>query len=142
MCYVVNTWIQTFIVSGLGSSPVPGSRSVGDERSADGLSGLHRRPADQFPANHKQVHQSAGGKQPIGVLPQSSVAHLHEPELQLHHPEHMLDLTAHSRFVPVPGPLDLIDTAFIATAPLGTVAGSWRTLMNDFRLALIGPVAP
>ncbi len=52
----------------------------------------------------------------MGVLLQSSVAHFHEPELQFHHAEYMLDLAAHSRFVPVPGPLDFIDTVFIATA--------------------------
>src|SRR5208282_2868451 len=71
-----------------------------------------------------------------------SVAHLHEPELQLHDSKHMLDLTTHSRFVSVPGPLDFIDPVFIATAPLGAVAGAWRTLMDDLALALIRPVAP
>src|SRR5271169_4858521 len=101
--------------------------------------GLYRRPAEQFLANHKQVHQSAGSKQSVGVLLQSSVAHLHKPELQLHHSEHMLDLTTNSRFVPVSGPFDFIHTVFIATAPLGVVAGS-RALLNDLALALIRPV--
>src|SRR5271157_4509574 len=140
MCYVVNFWIQTFIVSGLGS-PLRSVEAPSLAMNALPM-GLHRRPAEQFPANHKQVHQSAGGKQSVGILLQSSVAHLHEPELQLHYSKHMLDLTAHSRFVPVPGPLDFIHPVFIATAPLGAVAGAWLTLMDDFALALIRPVAP
>src|SRR5271157_2864247 len=139
MCYIVNSGFRPswFVVW----DPV---RSVEAASLAmDALPwGLHRRPTQQFPANHKQVHQSAGGKQPVGVLLQSSVAHLHKPELQLHYSEHMLDLTAHSRFVPVPGPLDFIDSVFVATAPLGAVAGARRALLDDLTLALIRPVAP
>src|SRR5271157_1627970 len=82
MCYIVNFWIQTFIVRGLGS-PLRSVEAPSLAMNALPM-GLHRRPGEQFFANHKQVHQSAGGKQPVGVLRQSSVAHLHEPELQLH----------------------------------------------------------
>src|SRR5215469_18559112 len=104
--------------------------------------GLYRRRAQQLLANHKQVHQSAAGKQPVGILLQSSVAHLHEPELQLHHGEHMLDLAAHARLVPVLGPLHFIHTIFVTTAPLGAIASSWRTPMNDFCLPLIRHPTP
>jgi len=40
------------------------------------------REAQQFLANHKQVHQGAGGKQSIAVLLESSVAYLHESKFQ------------------------------------------------------------
>src|SRR3974377_673507 len=100
------------------------------------------RQPEQPLACYKQVHQGAGGKQAIGVLLQSSVAHFHKSELQLHDPKHVPDPAAHPRLDPVLRPLDFIDMVFIAATPLGAVARSRCMLMDDLLLPLIGAVPP
>lgn len=50
-------------------------RAQGEVRLAAGLGGY---PAEQFLADQIQVHQRTRGKQPVGVLLQPAVAHLHE----------------------------------------------------------------
>jgi hypothetical protein len=53
------------------------------------IGALRRNCPQQLLANHEQVHQSTGYKQPVRVLVSSSIAHLDESELQLHHREHV-----------------------------------------------------
>jgi hypothetical protein len=46
----------------------------------------------QVMARDEQIRQRRGDEQPIGILRQPTVAHLHEPEHALDHPEQVLDL--------------------------------------------------
>ena len=101
------------------------------------------RCQQQLLATKKQIHQGAGDKQAVPVLLQSPVAHFHEPELQLHHLKHMLDLSPYLRLRPVLRPRHPVhDLILIATAPLGKIPRSRRALANHPALSLISPVAP
>src|SRR5882762_1167039 len=80
--------------------------------------GQKLRRQQEFLAAYKQVDQSAGDKQPMGVLLQPPVAHLHKSELQLHHLKHVLDLGPHFRLRPVLSPRNFVhNLTFVATTP-------------------------
>jgi hypothetical protein len=68
----------------------------------------HRR--HQFPANHPQVREREQRLELRGVLLEPTVAHLREAELQLDHPDRMLDLGANARLEPL-GLLDQLMAA-------------------------------
>lgn len=71
------------------------------------------------PGIDSPIHQGAGGKQPVGVLRQSSVADLHEPELQFHDLKDMFHAGAHFRFDAVLLSFHEIHSILISIAPLG-----------------------
>src|SRR3954471_2314311 len=77
--------------------------------------------SDQMPPHHEQIGERTRGKQPIGILVQAAIAHLHEAEHALDYAEHMLDLRAHLRLGPVLRPLNLVNALLEAIAPVGEV---------------------
>ena len=103
---------------------------------------LCRNCIQQLLANHKQIHQSTGGKHSVGVLHQSSVADLHKPELQFHHSKHVLDLRTYLRLGPVLRPFRCINVVFIPISSPGRVLHSRRVFLNHFTLPAIRLVAP
>src|SRR6516225_539264 len=87
------------------------------------------RRQQQFLATDKQVDQRAGDEQAVSILLQSSITHLDESELQLHHLKHVLDFGPHLRFPPVLRPGHGIhDLTFVTTTPLPVVPRSGRAL--------------
>lgn len=87
--------------------------SIRSSKSSAAPLALRHCQAQQFPADHEQVHQRAGGEQSVGVLLQSSVAHLGETELEFYHPEHVLDFTSHRGLGPVARPFYFVDAILI-----------------------------
>src|SRR5208282_6264770 len=100
------------------------------------------RRVPQLLANHEQVHQGAGGKESVGILRQSAVAHLHEPELQLQHAEHVLYFGSNRRLGSVLRPLDFVEVVSMPIAAMGAVLRSRRTLVDDIGLPAIRLIAP
>jgi len=122
--------------SGLSSWPSPSSRQT---RACLRLCAARQQ---QFPPTEKQIDQRASDKQPVRVLLQSSVAQLHESELQLHQLKCMLHLRTHARFASVLRPLLFVNPILITITTMGVVLRARCALLNYMALSLIGLITP
>src|SRR5690348_5554125 len=122
--------------SNFSASPLPISR-----RTGAGLR-LCVGCQQQFPPTEKQIDQRASDKQPVRVLLQSSVAQLHESELQLHQLKCMLHLRTHARFASVLRPLLFVNPILITITTMGVVLRARCALLNYMALSLIGLITP
>src|SRR5215831_16581311 len=93
-------------------------------------------------SRHKQIGQSAGDQQTVGVLVEPAIAHLGEAEHPLDDPDRMFDPGPDLRLGAIFRPLDLIHDAAVAVAAIGEILGFWRVLPDHRPLAAISLIAP
>lgn len=80
---------------------------------------------------HVLIRQGAGGEQPVGVLHEPFVSHLHEAEEAedvFDHADGVLNPGVYARLVSVLRPLDFINGTLAPTAPVGHVFRFGRTV--------------
>ena len=80
-----------------------------------------------MPAHHKQIGQSAGHEQAMGVLLEPAITRFGKAEHPLDDSDRMLDAGPHFGLGAVFRPLDLIHHTAVAIAAIGEIFGAcWR----------------
>ena len=117
-----------------------GSAGLPDRRSAADAALLSR--SQERPSSEVKIGEAAGDEQPVGILVQPAIAHLHKSKHALDDPDAMLDLRPYLRLGPIASFLCLIDNTAMTISPVGEVLCRWSMLADDMTLATIGLVAP